>query len=195
MSGVTGGEAGGRDFIPLHYYYPTGISGNSNNNVLLKYTTIEKTTISLEYFNSDGDSLLKTTIPFTVVNDSNISFNWLQEYYVIHDETRDNWGLDDVSISLHHGMYHRMIFQDSFDKKNESEQKWSFVNGSITDTSVCADGSCVFFNEGPINVAARRYAQTYPLDARVITFLDIELAPTNATLHYTTDCTLGQQLM
>ena len=208
LSGVTGGVAGGRDFIPLHFYTPPFDLNNPPNNengVPLLYTVINDTAMSLEYLNSGNTVVVLYTavvddsdfhsyqlqLSNTKLYDSNISFNWLQEYRT-NPITGDQWALHNMSLSLHHGQYCRMIFADSFDNTDESEQNWSFLHGSIT---MCTNLSCVLFNQGPNGTTvAQRYAQTRPLDVRVITYIDIPVAPT-ATLHDNTDCKLGQQLM
>ena len=203
LSGVTGGVAGGRDFIPLHFYTPPFDLNNPPNNengVPLLYTVINDTAMSLEYLDSGNTVIVLYTavvgdsdfhsyqlqLSNTKLYDSNISFNWLQEYRA-NQMTGDQWALHNMSLSLHHGQYCRMIFDDSFDNADESEQNWSFLHGSIT---TCTNLPCVLFNQGPDGTTvAQRYAQTRPLDVRVVTYIDIPAAP---TLHDNTDCDLGE---
>ena len=103
--GVTGGVAGGRDFIPLHFYTPPFDLNNPPNNeedVPLLYTVINDTTMSLEYLNSGNTVVVLYTavvddsdfhsyqlqLSNTKLYDSNISFNWLQEYRTTSNNRR-----------------------------------------------------------------------------------------------------------
>ena len=198
LSGVTGGVAGGRDFIPLHYVRSSRQEPNRNdlhfrvfdntaNTIILKYNNGNDFIIPFTYV--DNSNFMNYELQFndTRLYDSFISFNWLQEY-LTNNNDRDTWALDTVSLYLKYGTYHRVIFEDTFDN-TESSRTWSLINGPITNTSVCNNPPCVFFNQGPTGTPAQRYAQTPSLDTRVVTYIDIPMSP---TLHSTTDCTLEQ---
>lgn len=208
LSGITGGVAGGRDFIPLHYYTSLMLpNAPIGSPILVEYSSYNDTHITLEYYNDAGVSIFNTTVPYTntsgtltdyhieVTNDrlydSYISFNWLQLYTATR-ATYDSWAMDNIHIYLYHNGYQRMIFKDNFVSESESNNKWTFVYGSIVSDSECdGDSPCVLLNDGSDvneNIARYRYAQTIPLDARVVTYIDIPLAPTTAIL-YSTDCT------
>ena len=205
---MTGGVAGGRDFIPLHFYYPLNNRGVNRQNLPLQINidTVNTTgTLELEYTSDDGSNLIAIT-NFTYVNhsdfmsytlqlhdirlyDSNISFNWLQHCFITQG-TNDVWALDSISICLQYGIHHRKIFEDNFDIENNN---WFIEYGEINNTSLCSSPPCAFFNQKPENsTKATRYAQTPLLDLRVVTYIDIPLAPTQNS---TTDCTLGQSPM
>ena len=144
---------------PLHYYA-------DNNNVAIdtRYFKVSQCysnfTMTLYSNGNDPDLTIPCTLTssegsilYNVTTQSEdldqVSFIWRQRFF---DRSLfcDTWALDDVSASLKHNGWSRIIYKEDFDTETISPG-WDITNGiGSSDLTECSKkyGGCLYFDKG-----------------------------------------------